>query len=59
MFVVLIWASTFMGTPWSGFPVVTRVSHVGALVLGVSGLALAFYADLQVPIWPGASCRRS
>jgi len=38
-------------TPWSELPALSRTILVGAVVLGLGDLALAFYADLERPMW--------
>lgn len=48
---LLIAFLSLTATPWSKNPVSTRISDVGLLVLGVGDLALAFYSDLERPVW--------
>ena len=48
---LLITVLSLTAMPWSEKPVSTRIIDVGALAFGVGNLALAFYADLERPVW--------
>jgi hypothetical protein len=51
LFVALVglFSDAFVSSP--GDPIDFQAHEVGAAVLGVGGLALAFYSDLERPLW--------